>query len=332
MTGRDTQIATFLKASGYEGCPRTPIAGDASMRRYERVQHPKGHSMILMDAPPDTGENVTPFVTVAHYLHDLGVSVPQIYAEDREHGLLLLEDLGNDDFDRVIHADATQERALYRAATDLLLDLHKAPAPDLAPLGPRVLAEMASLVLERYRGDILGPVDAPLMKKFENQLEDALRPVLRSDMVFVHRDFHAQNLFWLPKRVGVKRVGVIDFQDARIGHPAYDLVSLLQDARRDVPAGIEMQMIDRYIDHSGVDDAGFRSAYAVIGVQRNLRILGIFARLSRDYGKPGYIDLIPRVWEHVRCGLEHPALGALSDWLLDELPAPTPENLDRLRR
>ena len=150
-------------------------------------------------------------------------------------------------------------------------------------------------------------------------------------MVFVHRDFHVQNLMYLPDRSGIAQVGVIDFQDARSGHRAYDLVSLLQDARRDVPPAIEMQMIERYLAKTGVDASGFRTAYAVIGLQRNLRILGVFARLSLDHGKPQYLDLIPRVWRHVTHGLGHPAVAPLADWLIKELPTPTPENLAKLR-
>jgi len=150
--------------------------------------------------------------------------------------------------------------------------------------------------------------------------------------VVIQRDYHAENLLWLPDRDGVARVGLLDFQDAMLGHPAYDLVSLLQDARRDVPAEIELSMTRRFIDRSGVDEHGFRTAYAVLGVQRNLRILGVFARLSLDYGKPHYVDLIPRVWAHLRRGVDHPAMAPVADLLLQTLPLPTADNLNRLKR
>ncbi|MEO3477066.1 phosphotransferase [Phaeobacter sp. CAU 1743] len=331
MTDRTELISAFLSGAGYGSWERRPLAGDASMRRYERLIGPHGGSAVLMDAPAEKGEDIRPFVQIAEYLHEQGVSAPEILAEDAEHGFLLIEDLGDGLFSSVIEQDPSQEMSLYRAATDLLIALQQAPLPDLEPLGPRVMAEMASLVMTTYRSGITGQEDSVLTSRFEDQFEDILRHSVKGDAVFVHRDFHAQNLLWLPDRDGIARVGVIDFQDARTGHPAYDLVSLLQDARRDVPAGVEMQMIDHYIEVTGVDPSGFRTAYTVIGVQRNLRILGIFARLSQEGGKPQYLDLIPRVWGHVMRGLEHPALAPLADWLREDLPPPSPENLDRLR-
>lgn len=331
MTDRSELIAAFLEEAGYGAWSRAPLAGDASMRQYERLTSPTGETAVLMDAPPDKGEDIRPFVEVDAYLRDQGISAPEILAQDAETGLLLTEDLGDALFSSVIAREPKQEMPLYRAATDLLISLHRAPVPDLTLLGPRVMAEMASLVMTSYRAGILGEEDQVLTHRFEDQFEDILRASVKSDPVFVHRDFHAQNLLWLPDREGIARVGVIDFQDARTGHPAYDLASLLQDARRDVPAGVEMQMIDHYIQTTGVDSSDFRTAYAVIGVQRNLRILGIFARLSQEKGKPQYLGLIPRVWDHVMRGLDHPALATLSDWLRNELPAPSSENLDRLR-
>ena len=335
MTNRESQISAFLQRIGRGDWRRAPLAGDASARRYERLSSPDGRSLVLMDAPPASGETIRPFVRIANYLRALDFSAPAIIAEDADNGFLLTEDLGDRRFYEVLNQDPKQEKALYSLATDFLVRLHKTgnsvAMPSLAHLGPRVMAEMSSLVIDRYRGGITGQDDPDLQSRFENQFEDILRQTLNDQMVFVHRDFHVQNLMYLPDRDGVAQVGVIDFQDARLGHPAYDLVSLLQDARRDVPAGIEARMINRYLTATDLEASGFRSAYAVIGVQRNLRILGVFARLSQDFGKPQYIDLIPRVWSHVVNGLEHPALAPMADWLLKELPAPTPENLAKLR-
>lgn len=330
MTDRTDLANSFLAATPWADARRAPLAGDASNRRYERLTH-QGATAVLMDAPPEKGEDVRPFVRIARHLRDQGLSAPEILAEDSEHGFLLLEDLGDDLFARVIPRQPDLERPLYECATDLLVALHDAPLPELDRYGPRLMAEMAGLALSKYRSGILGDHDPDLQKRFENQFEDILRLTVRGDAVLVQRDYHAENLLWLPEREGVARVGLLDFQDARAGHPAYDLVSLLQDARRDVPAGIEMQMIDRYIAATGADDHGFRSAYTVLGVQRNLRILGVFARLSLEYGKPHYVDLIPRVWAHMIRGLEHPALAPVADMIRAALPAPTPENLDRLR-
>jgi len=150
--------------------------------------------------------------------------------------------------------------------------------------------------------------------------------------VVIQRDFHAENMIWLPDRTGVQRVGLLDFQTAMLGHPAYDLVSMLQDVRRNVRPGTEMRMVNRYIAATGQNDHDFRTAYALLGVQRNLRILGVFARLATEYGKPQYVDLIPAAWAHLMRGLEHPALVTVADLLRGALPQPTPENLDRLRQ
>jgi aminoglycoside/choline kinase family phosphotransferase len=330
MTDRTDLANSFLAATPWADARRAPLAGDASNRRYERLTH-QGATAVLMDAPPEKGEDVRPFVRIARHLRDQGLSAPEILAEDSEHGFLLLEDLGDDLFARVIPRQPDLERPLYECATDLLVALHDAPLPELDRYGPRLMAEMAGLALSKYRSGILGDHDPDLQKRFENQFEDILRLTVRGDAVLVQRDSHAENLLWLPEREGVARVGLLDFQDARAGHPAYDLVSLLQDARRDVPAGIEMQMIDRYIAATGADDHGFRTAYTVLGVQRNLRILGVFARLSLEYGKPHYVDLIPRVWAHMIRGLEHPALAPVADMIRAALPAPSAENLDRLR-
>lgn len=332
MSSRDSQITAFLQKAGRGDWSRTALAGDASARRYERLSSLDGRSLVLMDAPPDTAEDILPFVRIASYLRAQGVSAPAILGEDAENGFLLTEDLGDAPFYDVITADPRQEQPLYALATDLLVHLHAAQTPDLEPLDSRAMAELSSLVITRYCGEINCATDPDMHQRFENQFEDILRQTVRGDMVFVHRDFHVQNLMWLPERAGLKQVGVIDFQDARIGHPAYDLVSLLQDARRDVSAAIEMQMIERYIAATGVDASSFRSAYAVIGLQRNLRILGVFARLSLDFGKPQYLDLMPRVWRHVINGLEHPAVAPLADWLLDALPSPTTKTLAKLRR
>ena len=331
MNERDPLILDFLKRTGRGDWTRRSIAGDASLRRYERLRSPDGRNLILMDAPNHSCGTQKPFVQIASYLRSQGVSAPAVLAEDLENGLLLIEDLGDDLFFDVLEANPAAETQLYEAATDLLIHLHRAPLPKLEALGPRALAEIAGLVIERYHAAITGQQNKELQQRFENQLEDLLRQTLRGDMVFLHRDFHSQNLLWLPQRQGIAGVGVIDFQDARTGHPAYDLVSLLQDVRRDVPPAIEMQMINRYVTATGLDDSGFRAAYALLGIQRNLRILGVFARLSLDFGKSDYLKLMPRVWRHIRNGLEAPDAAPLADWLLDVLPEPTAENLQRLQ-
>lgn len=332
MTNRTVLAGALIAQTPWAGAARAPLAGDASNRRYERLTDPAtGRTAVLMDAPPDRGEDVEAFVRVADHLRSIGLSAPEIYAEDTEYGFLLLEDLGDDLFSRVLVNDPTLERSLYEAATDVLIHLHDAPSLSLPSYDPPLMTELAALAFTKYADGVLGSHDADALARFELRFADILHQETSGTKVVVQRDYHAENLIWLPDRDGVRRVGLLDFQLAMLGHPAYDLVSLLQDVRRAVPAGIEMQMINRFIAASGMDDHAFRTAYSVLGAQRNLRILGVFARLATDYGKPHYIDLIPATWAHLMRDLEHPALVSVAGILRDALPPPTPENLAKLR-
>lgn len=333
MTDRASMATAFLNGTEWAGANRAPLAGDASNRRYERLRHPKtGQTAVLMDAPPEKGEDVRPFIAVDRYLCGLGLSAPEIYAEDAEYGFLLLEDLGDDLFARVLERDAGPEADLYRAATNVLIALHDAEPLALPAYDAHLMAQLSGLAFSKYRKGVTGDEDTDTHARFLTRFEDLLRLHTGGKQVVCLRDYHAENLLWLPDRVGLARVGLLDFQDAMLGHPAYDLVSLLQDIRRDVPAGIEIAMLNHYITAMGVDDHIFRTAYAVLGAQRNLRILGVFARLATDYGKPHYVDLIPAVWAHLKRDLDHPALAPVADMLLEALPAPSPEALDRLRQ
>ena len=332
MTDRAELAQTFLNGAGWGDARRAPLAGDASNRRYERLTNTAtGQPAVLMDAPPERGEDVRPFVRMAMYLRSLGLSAPAILAEDPEHGFLLLEDLGDDLFARVIPGQPKLEPELYRAATDALVSLHRAAPLDLPVYDPARMTQLAALAFEKYAAGINGAIDHIELKHFSDRFEPLLQSAADGPHVVIQRDYHAENLLWLPHQDGPARVGLLDFQDAMLGHPAYDLVSLLQDARRDVPAGIEARMIDHYLEETGLDAHLFRTAYAALGVQRNLRILGVFARLGIDYGKPWYIDLIPRVWDHVVRDLEHPVLAPVAAQILEALPTPTSSNLDILR-
>ncbi|MCR9127369.1 MAG: phosphotransferase [Rhodobacteraceae bacterium] len=332
MTGRGDLAAAFLDKAGWAGATRAALAGDASNRRYERLTaRETGASAVLMDAPASRGEDVRPFLAIARHLSGIGLSAPQVMAADPENGFLLIEDLGDALFARVVVARPDLEPTLYRAATDVLVHLHRHPPPEALQAydAPR-MTDLAALALDKYRA-ILRPDDPALRAAFTDRFAAILQQAAAPAGVLIQRDYHAENLLWLPEREGVARVGLLDFQDAMQGHPAYDLVSLLQDARRDVPAQIETEMIERYITATRMDPGAFRTAYAVLGVQRNLRILGVFARLCTDYGKPHYVDLIPRVWRHVTRGLSDPALAPVADLLSDALPPPCPETLSRIR-
>ncbi|WP_414898970.1 aminoglycoside phosphotransferase family protein [Rhodovulum sp. YEN HP10] len=327
---RDTAITDFLARAGWTEVRRAALAGDASNRRYERLAQNTGATAVLMDADPAKGEDVRPFVAIARHLSALGLSAPAILAEDSAAGLLLLEDLGDDLFVRIAARAPGLEEPLYATATDLLVRLHQAPLPEgLAPYSPAEMAELGCLPCRWYLSGLglTAPEDeiAGIRAGLETLLAEAAPP-----SVLILRDYHAENLLWLPARDGVARVGLLDFQDARIGHPAYDLVSLLEDARRDVPPALQARMRARYVAATGTDAADFERAYAVAGAQRNLRILGVFARLCLRDGKPGYLPMIPRVWGHLMKDLAHPALAALRAPLLRLLPPPEPECLDRI--
>ncbi|MFV0514571.1 MAG: aminoglycoside phosphotransferase family protein [Jhaorihella sp.] len=333
MTERETQLRAFLDRSGWAGADRAALAGDASNRRYERLSDPATRqTAVLMDAPADKGEDVGPFVEIARFLRATGLSAPEILAQDRQAGFLILEDLGDDLFARVLAVRPGLETQLYETATDVLVVLHRATPPSLAEYSPALMTGLAALALSKYRDGIRGTPDLAALSRFEDRFGAILREtVAQAPPVLIQRDYHAENLLWLPRRSGVARVGLLDFQDAMLGHPAYDLVSLLQDARRDVTPGIETAMIARYLAATRLDPDAFAAAYAVLGAQRNLRILGVFARLATEYGKPHYLGLVPRVWAHLERDLDHPALATVAGLLRDALPEPTHANLSALQ-
>ncbi|MCQ0091475.1 aminoglycoside phosphotransferase family protein [Roseovarius sp. M141] len=319
MTDRTAKAMNFLSQTVWAGATAAALAGDASNRRYLRIR--KGdETAVLMDAPAERGEDVRPFITIAEHLLALGLSAPRILAQDIDQGFLLIEDLGDDLFARIIPRHPEIEIDLYRAATDVLIELHKAVAPaDLPSYDTELMAQMAALALDWYAG----ADDAALRADFINVMSRTLATHCAGHEVLIQRDYHAENLLWLPDRSGAARVGLLDFQDAMRGHVAYDLVSLLQDARRDVPAGLATQMIDRYVSMTGQDDAAYQAAYHVLGAQRNLRILGVFARLCLRDGKAHYVDLIPRVWAHLMHDLNHPAMADAAPLVRRALPEPT---------
>mgnify|MGYP005849280685 CR=1 FL=1 len=331
MTDRAQVITDFIKASGWHGAATRPLAGDASNRRYLRLRAPDGARAVLMDAPAERGEDVDAFARIARHLWGLGLSAPRILGEDSANGLLLLEDLGDALFARVLKAEPDKEIALYEAATDVLVALHRQPA--LAMLDtytPEVMADMALLSVDWYAHG--GHGDASLVRnRFHADMQSLLERDAACADVLIQRDYHAENLLWLPERGGVARVGLLDFQDAMRGHRAYDLVSVLQDARRDVPPAIESAMIDRYMAATGVDPDAFVTAYHCLGAQRNLRILGVFARLCLRDGKPHYVDLITRVWDLLQRDLAHPALRRIAAHVQHSLPVPEPSVLQGLK-
>ncbi|MBD3665210.1 aminoglycoside phosphotransferase family protein [Sulfitobacter aestuariivivens] len=328
MTDRPARLQAFIAQSGWSDSTRTLVAGDASNRRYDRLQKPDGSSAILMDAPPDKGENTQTFVRVAQYLTSIGLSAPKIYHEDPVKGFLLIEDLGTDRFAERIADNPSQEHPLYTAAIDALITLQRAEPISLEICGAAWLADAVMLAFDWYADS----ADAKTKDTFYKAFCSLARTLEDDRTVVILRDFHAENLLWLPAREEAARVGLLDFQDALLGHPAYDLVSILQDARRDVSPETEAAMITCYLDQTGLHPDRFRAAYALLGFQRNLRILGIFARLCLRDGKARYVAMIPRVHGYVMRNLEHPKLSELRSILSPHLPAPTEAFLDGMRR
>jgi aminoglycoside/choline kinase family phosphotransferase len=330
------------------------LQGDASVRRYARIEAPRSGA-ILMDwaRQPDgpairnglpysriahLAEDVRPFVALAGALRNAGLSVPAIYAQDLDNGLLLLEDLGDRVFAVEVRADPGRQPELWRAATDALVALQASPPPAAFPLPDGsahrlpaydrgALGIEVELLLEWY-WPALHATPAPAEARAEYlSLWGAVFAHLEAlPRGWVLRDYHSPNLLWLPERTGIAQVGVIDFQDAMHGPPAYDLVSLLQDARVDVAPELEAELYDHYCagvaaGQAGFDRDAFGFAYAALGAQRNTKILGIFARLARRDGKPGYLRHIPRLWSYLERDLAHPQLAALKGWYDRHMPA-----------
>jgi tRNA threonylcarbamoyl adenosine modification protein YjeE len=345
-------IATrrMLDEAGWGDATRDFMQGDASSRAYERLTQSDGTCAVLMISPPrpdgpairlgkpysaiaHLAETIDAFVAMDKGLRSLDYSAPEIFAQDLSTGLLLIEDLGHDG---VIGPDGPiPER--YEAAARLLADLHRHTLPTILPVAEArdhivpeydraAMAIETELILEWYAPHIAGvTLPAVTQAEFSRIWGRLFDEILEAPKTWTLRDFHSPNLIWLPQREGHGKVGLIDFQDAVLGHPAYDLVSLGQDARVDVPAALELRLLAAYGSARRGDDeqfdlAGFARAYAILGAQRNTKIAGIFARLDKRDGKPIYLTHLPRIEAYLRRNLEHPALTELKVWYEAHLP------------
>lgn len=352
---RNDEILSFLEGTQWRAAERRHLAGDASHRRYERLHVADGCVGVLMDSPVDPfdtplpgqgksyGEiahlayDCKPFAAIGEALRAMGIRAPELFHFDYDKGFLLIEDLGDAVFKPVIEASsdpAATEAELYRAAVDVLLEMHKHKAPTAYPLpggGEYVLPpydDDAKLI----ELDLLAEWYAPTRLEREltegelSEFKDiwaALLPKRHLDHeVLVLRDYHSPNLLWLDGATSLERVGVIDYQDGLRGSAAYDLASLLQDARRTVPEKLERELLDYYVEASPfTDKEAVRQAYAVLSLQRNSKILGIFCRLCKRDGKPQYLDHLPRIWEYVERSLVHPVAADLRAWFDKVIPA-----------
>lgn len=349
---RIMRIRSFLDQAGFGEAQRTRMQGDASTRIFERLTL-NNESFVLMNAPrrPDgppvrdgkpysaiahLAEDIVPYVALAQGLRELGLSAPAILDADLDLGLLIMEDFGNDRFVAGEPAAPIEER--YAAAVDLLAALHGRNLPNTLPITSSLVHALphydmeaflieAELLVDWYLVAADAPASETARKTFVQLWHEALRPAIDAPATWVLRDYHSPNLLWLPKRAGIARIGLLDFQDALIGPAAYDVASLLQDARVDVPETMEMALLSRYVrarlnDEPELDTAGFTRIYATLAAQRATKVLGIFARLHRRDGKSQYLLHMPRLWNYLQRSLAHPALAPLRAWYATNVPAP----------
>jgi tRNA threonylcarbamoyl adenosine modification protein YjeE len=347
-------IRRFLDANGFGEAERHRLQGDASTRAYERLVL-KGATYMLMNSPrrPDgpavrdgkpysqiahLAEDVTAFMALALGLRARGFSAPAIFAADRAAGLLVIEDLGDDVL--VAGEPPAPIEARYAVAADLLAALHRETLPETLPVDDGVAYTLphydleallieVELLVDWYLPKLQAKVSDAKRDLYLALWRDALTPVIEAPATWVLRDFHSPNLLWLPEREGVARIGLLDFQDAVLGNAAYDVASLLQDARVDVPEMMEIALLSRYTrarlaGAPGFDAAGFARAYATLAAQRASKILGIFARLERRDGKPQYLLHLPRVASYLQRSLAHPALAPLNAWYRANVPVVKP--------
>ncbi|AHB49726.1 hypothetical protein W911_17160 [Hyphomicrobium nitrativorans NL23] len=351
--GRLAAMSDFLDANPpWDAARALHLQGDASTRAYARLSSDE-RTAILMDQPrqPDgppirdrkpysriaqLAEDVRPFVAVASALREAGLSAPEIYAADLDRGFLVLEDFGDRVFGREM-VSGTSQAELWRAGVDTLLTMSTLTVPNAIPLPDgsvhivpvqdhEVLGIEADLLAQWYWPAIHGtPIPECAHDEFTRLWDDVFARLAAEPKGWVLRDYHSPNLVWLPDRDGARRAGLLDFQDALSGSLAYDLVSLLEDARVDVPAPLADTLLAYYLDvrratQPGFDADAFRFAYAALGVQRNTKILGIFARLAMRDGKPSYLRHIPRLWGYLARGLAHPDLAPVRGWFDRHFP------------
>jgi aminoglycoside/choline kinase family phosphotransferase len=307
----------FLAAHGWAGAEIRPLAGDASFRRYFRVLDGDRRA-VLMDAPPPH-EDPKPFIAAAEWLVEAGLSAPRILARDLDQGLLLIDDFGDTRLRETLDVTPERETELYTLAVDLLIHLHThPPMPGLRPHGLDQWLDELQLFPEWYCPALDLEVD---VEGYSAAWKDVLGRVASDGLgpVTVLRDFHAENIMLVDGQSDVRRFGLLDFQDAVVGHPAYDLASVLEDARRDVTPAVERAMLDRYMGaiERGAD---FETAYWALAAQRNTRILGVFTRLWKRDNKPHYTGFQPRMWGLLERDLQHPALGPVRAWFDRTVP------------
>ncbi len=300
-------IDIFLTQALDKEYSRNFLAGDASFRKYERIITSQGN-YVLMDSSLEKSA-IIPFVSICNWLVNNSLSAPKIINSDLDNGYLLLEDLGDNLYSRYLSDKSSDETHLYQHAIDIISEIEKREVKleDIKRYDINLLIKESELFIDWYLKDKYDANQLELIRKdFINALEDGYSKANLKFSTLVMRDYHADNLLWLPDREGIKKVGLLDFQDAVLGDSAYDIVSLLQDARRDVSDELASQSISYYLAASGENEADFLKRYSFLGVQRNLKIIGIFHRLNLRDGKSGYLKFLPRVWDNLQKNLDNP--------------------------
>lgn len=305
-------ILPFLAQSGWDDAALDAVPGDASFRRYFRLKKAEGQRAIVMHAPPPH-EDPQPFLDVTEYLRKNDFRAPEIYAADAGQGLILLEDFGDRRMREHLDAHPSDENAIYRSAVDTLVRLEKAPIANIALYDEAVYLRETGLLAEWYLPAMGLNAD---VDEYDALWVAALAPLTQAAAVTVLRDYHAENIMLLDDDAQ----GLIDYQDALIGHPAYDLVSILQDARRDVSRELEAAMLQHYAA-TAKPDYDLSLHYALLGAQRNTKIIGIFTRLWQRDGKERYLDFLSRMWGLLERDLAHPGLASLKTWFDATIPA-----------
>jgi N-acetylmuramate 1-kinase len=321
---RTAAIAEFLAANGWPAITPPVLAGDASFRRYYRLVD-GGRGAVLLDAPPP--ENLRSYIAVAEVLRGFGLSTPVIYAADCEQGLALIEDFRDSSYTRLLATGGAEETALYTLAVDALVALHRAVAarglPDLPLYDEARLLDEAVLLVDWYAPAALGrPLPDAVREDHLARWRLVLPLAALPSPTVVLRDYHVDNLMLLDGRDGVRACGLLDFQDAMIGPASYDLASLLEDARRDVPPALRAAMIERYLAaFPQFDRARFARSTTILAAQRNAKIIGLFVRLWQRDGKPAYLKHLPRVWRALEDDLRRePVLAPIAEWLDRHVP------------
>jgi N-acetylmuramate 1-kinase len=317
----------FLKNSGISNYRSEKIKPDASHRSYTRIIVKDG-SYMLMDAPP-TKEAVKPFIEVASFLVKNGLTAPKIFVSDEENGFLLLQDFGDYSFTKLLSGNTEiskdyTEQHLYGRAIDALIALHKIKEKPNFPIFDEDMLIQESLQFIDWYIAVLHNEKLPKKDRdeFTIILKHALQYTKNLAPVVVLKDYHADNLMWLHEEFGLKKLGILDFQDAAFGSPAYDIVSLLEDARRDVGPDTTHIMINKYLKaFPSISRKDFLASYAIMGAQRNLKIIGFCARQAAENNNQYYLSLLPRVWGHLYNDLKNPLLLLLKEWMVKIVPS-----------